>query len=225
MILYCDPLIVFSWITPLFFDFRIRGRNRACSTSRHAAVPPMMHQDTKLLPSHIACAVSTSYNTSTATITPNKREQHLGAPSKVAPNNPILMSLPSPPPTTSIIIFMQSDFGGARCLCQQDAERNSELLGLRRRRQWRGGMEGGKEAGSRQTGASALGMAVGGGVGWRGDMGSSWSVTTMRTCLRGLALHSDTGSTPPAGRSPSARPLKGVWEQDPSQGSEVGCMS
>lgn len=36
------------------------------------------------------------------------------------------------------------------------------------------------------------------------------SDATMRTCLRGLALHSDTGSTPPAGRSPSARPLKGV---------------
>lgn len=85
-----------------------------------------------------------------------------------------------------------------------------------------GGREGGGVTADRSV---SFGDGCGGGELGGGDMGSSWSVTTMRTCLRGLALHSDTGSTPPAGRSPSARPLKGVWEQDPSQGSEVGCMS
>lgn len=63
------------------------------------------------------------------------------------------------------------------------------------------------------------------GEAWGRHTGGGLSVATMRTCLRGLALHSDTGSTPPAGHSPSAPPLKGVWEQDPSQGSEVDCMS
>lgn len=67
------------------------------------------------------------------------------------------------------------------------------------------------------------------GDGWEGTegggTGGGLSVATMRTCLQGLALHSDTSSTPPAGRSPSAWLLMGVWEQDPSQGSEVSCMS
>lgn len=40
-------------------------------------------------------------------------------------------------PSTTVhkIIFIQSDSGGACCLCQHDAERNSELLRLRQQRQ------------------------------------------------------------------------------------------